>query len=287
MKLYLVRHGQSTGNIGGTLMGQSDHRLTPLGEDQARAAAERLAPYGPMPIHASDLARARRTAEHIAAAWRGAGVADTPQVRLDARLREISLGDYEGRPWQEFEADTELTAAFAADPYGTALPNGESLHDIETRVHAAVVDILAPFGVDDSGNTCAGAVSHGDASACERNAEADAAALEGAAAVVAADDREEPDEGLPETMNASAVASGFHELGDGGSACLVAHDGPIRAILNHYLGVPPEKWWTLSTTHGGVSLIEFAGGCVTIRYINATGHLDGLEPDKYVPSDED
>ena len=44
MKLYLVRHGQSTGNIGGTLMGQSDHRLTPLGEDQARAAAARLAP---------------------------------------------------------------------------------------------------------------------------------------------------------------------------------------------------------------------------------------------------
>ena len=67
--------------------------------------------------------------------------------------------------------------------------------------------------------------------------------------------------------------------------CLVAHDGPIRAILNHYLGVPPEKWWTLSTTHGGVSLIEFGGGCVSIRYINATGHLVGLEPDRYVPSD--
>ena len=47
MKLYLVRHGQSTGNIGGTLMGQSDHPLTPLGEDQARAAAERLAPVRP------------------------------------------------------------------------------------------------------------------------------------------------------------------------------------------------------------------------------------------------
>jgi broad specificity phosphatase PhoE len=313
MKLYLVRHGQSTGNIGGTLMGQSDHRLTPLGEDQARAAAERLTPFGPMPIYASDLARARMTAEHIRSAWCDADRVVAPQLVLDARLREISLGDYEGRPWQDFEADTELTAAFAADPYGTALPNGESLRDIEERVHAAVVDILSPFGVDDSGNECAGAASHGDASACDRNADADvaaaaleamrvgaaqaaldaasmadaAAALEGAAAAVAADDREEPDEGLPETMNASTIASGFHQLGDGGSACLVAHDGPIRAILNHYLGVPPEKWWTLSTTHGGVSLMEFAGGCVTIRYVNATGHLDGLEPDRYVPSDED
>ncbi|NLE23704.1 MAG: histidine phosphatase family protein [Actinobacteria bacterium] len=301
MKLYLVRHGQSTGNIGGTLMGQSDHPLTPLGEDQARAAAERLAPFGPMPVYASDLPRARATAEHIVAAWREADVADAPQVILDPRLREISLGDYEGRPWQEFEADVELTAAFAADPYRTALPNGESLQHLEARAHAAVLDILAPFGVDDTGASCGNAVSQGDASAVDRNAEAmragaaaaavdgasaaDAAALEGAAAAVAADDAMAADEGLPETMDASAVATGFHPTNGSGSACLVAHDGPIRAILNHYLGVPPEKWWTLSTTHGGVSLIEFAGGCVTIRYVNATGHLAGLEPDQYVPSD--
>ena len=49
--------------------------------------------------------------------------------------------------------------------------------------------------------------------------------------------------------------------------------------------MPPEKWWTLSTTHGGVSLLEFAGGCVTIRSVNATGHLAGLEPEKYVPGE--
>ena len=92
-----------------------------------------------------------------------------PQVVLDTRLREISLGDYEGRPWQEFEADTALTAAFAEDPYRTALPNGESLEHLEARVHAAVLDILAPFGVDDTGAYCGNAVSQGDASATDRN----------------------------------------------------------------------------------------------------------------------
>ena len=124
MKLYLVRHGQSTGNIGGTLMGQSDHPLTPLGEDQARAAAERLAAFGPMPVYSSDLPRARATAEHIAAAWPAEDDAPDapPQIVLDPRLREISLGDYEGRPWQEFEADTELTAAFAEDPTARRCP---------------------------------------------------------------------------------------------------------------------------------------------------------------------
>jgi len=303
MKLYLVRHGQSTGNIGGTLMGQSDHPLTPLGEAQARAAAERLAPAGPMPVFSSDLPRARSTAEYIVGAWMAAGAAgatvDRPaRLTLDPRLREISLGDYEGRPWQEFEADTALTEAFIADPYRTTLPNGESLEHLEARVHAAVLDVLEPFGVDDTGAYCGNAVSQGDASATDRNANADAdramkagaaaAAVDGAAAAGAAEDAAgDGDDGPPETMDASAVATGFLPLADGGSACLVAHDGPIRAILNHYLGVPPEKWWTLSTTHGGVSLLEFAGGCVTIRFVNATGHLAGLEPDRYVPSDGD
>ena len=300
MKLYLVRHGQSTGNVGGTLMGQSDHPLTPLGEDQARAAAERLAPFGPMPVYASDLPRARATAEHIVAAWAAADAADAPRIVLDPRLREISLGDYEGRPWQEFEADTELTAAFAADPYRTALPNGESLEHLEARVHAAVIDILEPFGVDDTGAYCGNAVSQGDASATTRNATSDdatramkagaaAAAVDAAPAAVVdwiAGSGEDPDACLPDTMDASLVATGFLPVKGCGSACLVAHDGPIRAILNHYLGVPPEKWWTLSTTHGGVSLLEFAGDCVTIRFVNATGHLAGLEPDKYVPSDD-
>jgi len=72
----------------------------------------------------------------------------------------------------------------------------------------------------------------------------------------------------------------------GAAACIVSHDGPMRALLNHYLGVPPEKWWTLSTTHGGVSLLEFAGGWVNVRYVNATSHLDGLGDTVYVPSDD-
>ena len=54
--------------VGGTLMGQSDHRLTALGEAQAAAAAARLAPFGPMPLHCSDLPRAVATAARQAGA---------------------------------------------------------------------------------------------------------------------------------------------------------------------------------------------------------------------------
>ena len=260
MKLYLVRHGQSTGNVGGTLMGQSDHPLTALGKEQARAAAARLAPFGPMPVHASDLPRALATARAILDAWSvratpggplDAAVRARPQMISDARLREIDLGDYEGRSWEEFEADAELAASFAADPYGTALPNGESLRHLEARVLAAVRDVLAAHGAGDGGELTTQAVVGADASAT---------------AVAGADD-----DVSPGATGAGATRPGQH-------ACIVAHDGPIRAILNHYLGVPPQKWWTLSTSHGGVSLLEFSDGWVNVRFVNATDHLSGLEP---------
>ncbi len=247
MKLYLVRHGQSTGNVGAALMGQSDHPLTSLGEEQARAAAARLAPFGPMPVHASDLPRALATAQVILESWPalpapGAAVDGrvpaAPRLHADPRLREIDLGDYEGRPWEEFEGDEELTAAFAADPYGTALPGGESLAHVQERALAAVRDILSAHGLGDGGGLSTDAVA---------------------------------------TADASAAATGFAAAAEpGANVCVVSHDGPIRAILNHYLGVPPEKWWTLSTSHGGVSLLEFSGGWVNVRFVNATGHLAGL-----------
>lgn len=245
MKLYLVRHGQSTGNVAGTLLGQGDHPLTELGERQARAVAARLAPLDPMPLHCSDLARAVATAEHIARAWaKPAASGDLldaasrpPALLPDPRLREIDLGDYEGRPWEEFEADEQLTAAFARDPYRTALPGGESLEHIETRVMAAVRDLLAANGLRDDGGLTTESVA---------------------------------------TADASSSATGLQSAEPGDAACIVSHDGPIRAILNHYLGVPPEKWWTLSTTHGGLSLLEFSGGWVNVRFVNATSHLAGL-----------
>ena len=61
------------------------------------------------------------------------------------------------------------------------------------------------------------------------------------------------------------------------AACLVSHDGPIRAIVNHYLGVPADKWWVMTTTHGGLSLLEFGDGWVDLRFLNDTAHLAGVD----------
>ena len=215
MKLYLVRHGQSAGNLPGRMTGWSEHPLTALGATQARRVAVRLAPLGPMAIYASDLPRALSTARIIAAAWASAEPpVDTEAppaagaaVTSDRRLREIDLGDYEGRSWDEFGADRALADAFAREPLLTTLPGGESLAMVRERVIAAFEEIV------ESGQAI---------------------------------------------------------------ACLVSHDGPIRTILNHVLQVPPERHWALSTSHGGLTLLEASAGWVSVRFVNDTSHLLGL-----------
>ena len=204
MKVYLVRHGRSTGNLPGRMTGWSDHPLTDVGVEQARRVGARLAPLGPMPILASDLPRAVETARIIAGHWPDG----ERLVTFDPRLREIGLGAFEGRTWEEFTKDAELGARFDADPFTTQLPGGESLAMVSERAVAAFDDALA--------------------------------------------------------SPAESVA-------------IVAHDSPIRAIVNHALLVPPERHWTLSTSHGGLSLLEITDGWVSVRFVNDTSHLRGLD----------
>lgn len=64
-KIYLVRHGQATSSWGL----EKDPGLDDLGRTQAQAAAQKLAPLGPLPIIASPRARARETAMPLAKIW--------------------------------------------------------------------------------------------------------------------------------------------------------------------------------------------------------------------------
>ncbi len=101
--VYLVRHGHCEG--AGTLLGHKDVPLTAQGRAQAEALAAELSGVGR--VVSSDLRRAVETAEPIA---RRAGVAVEP----DARLREISYGAWDGRPWQEGVEPAETLEAFEA-----------------------------------------------------------------------------------------------------------------------------------------------------------------------------
>jgi broad specificity phosphatase PhoE len=65
VRIYLVRHGRAASAWGL----EKDPGLDDLGRSQAQAAAQKLAPLGPLPIISSPRARARETAMPLAKIW--------------------------------------------------------------------------------------------------------------------------------------------------------------------------------------------------------------------------
>jgi broad specificity phosphatase PhoE len=129
-RLLLVRHGQSTWNAESRWQGQADPPLSDLGEQQAVAAAERLATGNTIAsIWSSDLARAIRSAELIADQL-------AIDVRVDGRLRERDAGEWTGLTRAEIEARYPGDLQARRSPPGFE-PDGPLLE----RVLAALADI--------------------------------------------------------------------------------------------------------------------------------------------------
>jgi probable phosphoglycerate mutase len=121
--LLLARHGETDWNRELRIQGSSDIALNELGHEQARALASELAEVALDAVYSSDLARARETAEAVAAAHR-------LEVRLDARLRERSFGSWEGLTREDL----------AAFPEGSR-HDGESDDEVRARMLEAIEEI--------------------------------------------------------------------------------------------------------------------------------------------------
>ena len=131
MRLLIVRHGATANNAEARFTGQSDVGLSALGERQAVALAERLRGAQMGHIVASDLVRARVTAEAVAHCH------DLP-VALDPDLREISMGAWEGMTFAEIATrDPEGWAQWRGDTLSYAPPDGETAHQALARMLAA------------------------------------------------------------------------------------------------------------------------------------------------------
>ncbi len=138
-RLLLLRHGQTELSIHKRYSGRGDPVLTPLGQAQAAGAAARLAAVpGIAAVLTSPLARARRTAEGVAAAV---------GVPLEVRdgLVETDFGDWEGLTFAEArERDPGLHGRWLSVP-DVAPPGGESFAVVGRRVAAEREAILAAY----------------------------------------------------------------------------------------------------------------------------------------------
>jgi broad specificity phosphatase PhoE len=95
--LLLVRHGETDWNASGRLQGHTDRPLNEYGRRQARELAERLEEEEIAAIYASDLARARETAEIV-------GERLGLPVAVEPDLRERNWGTWEGLTPSERDA---------------------------------------------------------------------------------------------------------------------------------------------------------------------------------------
>ena len=144
--LILLRHGESTGNAEGRLLGRIDAPLTERGRAQARSLAASVA--GATRLVSSPLARARETAEDLRTGL---------TVKVDERWAELDYGEYDGLPLGSVPA--ELWARWRSDP-DFRPPGGESLREVGTRVRVACEELFASDGAGARGEVPVVVVSH-------------------------------------------------------------------------------------------------------------------------------
>ena len=131
--LLLVRHGETDWNRDGRWQGQSDTDLNEVGRQQAQELAERIGDVDV--IYASDLARARETAEIV-------GRRLEREVQVDPRLRERGFGAWEGRTAAEIESEfAEQHQRWKAGE-GHGADDAEPFDAFAARVTSALDDIL-------------------------------------------------------------------------------------------------------------------------------------------------
>jgi probable phosphoglycerate mutase len=137
--IYYIRHGETEWNAEGRLQGTQDIPLNDLGRRQAASAGSILADLfardgrseASLGFVASPLGRARSTMELV----RGTLRLQPDQYALDARLREIGYGRWEGSTLAQMQAsDPVAFAARQADKWTVPPPGGESYAEVQARM---------------------------------------------------------------------------------------------------------------------------------------------------------
>lgn len=135
MKIFLIRHGQTTGDLEDRYGGSYDDHLTPEGQEQLKETAKNLVGKGIQALFASKLIRAQEAAQIISS-------------EINVPVETI-----EGIEERHYGILTGLTKAEALEKYPevveahkdsqTTDPEGESFIDFQNRVLLSFKDIAS------------------------------------------------------------------------------------------------------------------------------------------------
>ena len=137
----LVRHGESEAYLEGTpfplVDGHGDPPLSAEGREQAERVCARLSADGIDAIYVTTLCRTAQTAAPLAARL-GLG------VQVEAGLREVHLGDWEGGTYRKMVADGHpLAQQVFAEERWELIPGAEPSAEFAHRVRAAIERLAA------------------------------------------------------------------------------------------------------------------------------------------------
>ena len=134
--IVLIRHGETDWNIEGRYQGQADPPLNNQGVQQAKKLTTELQDIGLDILYTSTLRRTKQTADIINKML-------MIPVKDEPRLQEIHQGDWQTRLRSEIEdLYPELFLEWETDPWKVTPPGGEHLSEVQSRVYAAIDEIL-------------------------------------------------------------------------------------------------------------------------------------------------
>lgn len=144
MKIYIVRHGETNGNLRGVLQGWTDEPLNEKGRELAIITARALSDIKFDVAISSPLSRAYETAEIILRENRK----DTPPIQVDDRLKEMFFGEWEGLGLtkENFEIPSENFNDFYDNPFAFQnSASGESIQQVCARTGEFYQELIRKY----------------------------------------------------------------------------------------------------------------------------------------------
>ncbi|NLG93202.1 MAG: histidine phosphatase family protein [Clostridiales bacterium] len=135
-RIILVRHCEAVGNTLGVFQGSKDCDISGHVKEQLELLALRFRNTPIDAIYASNLKRARKTAEAI-------NRYHNLPLQIEPMLREMDGGDFEGKSWSELaELYPEEIEKWYSDPGAFCPANGEPASMVYDRMWKAVTGIV-------------------------------------------------------------------------------------------------------------------------------------------------
>jgi len=136
VKVYLLRHGETLGNIEGRFSGVTDTPLSELGRDQSLRVKDKILGLDFDHVISSPLSRAIDTAR----------LAGQPPTAIEEGLREMDFGKFEGLTYQEIQDQyPQDFDQWTLEGRDFVFPEGESLPGFYRRIIGVYKDVLNRF----------------------------------------------------------------------------------------------------------------------------------------------